>query len=189
MMSAASAALEVPWEEELPEAIAPDVCRKALSVALDIAANGLSEGGTHHGFTIIVGDGDELMKKDAEGEMEYFCPTDHNPFEKGDQIVTSEVVRGGAFNGDGAAVVDGRTGMVRASGMIVQNLKGGGNEGGGRHKSSKAIARQAGRCFVIKCSEDSRGELTVFFDKYEQVYAPVVSEADAVVAPAASHCE
>jgi tetratricopeptide (TPR) repeat protein len=160
--------LEVPWEAELVDHINVDVCRAALFVALDIAKNGLSAGQSHHGFTLVVGDGDELMKLDDDKEMEYFCPNDHNPFEKGTLHVTNDAVRKGAFNGDGAAVIDGRTGKIRASGMIVQNLKGGGNEGGGRHKSSKAIANQAKKCFVIKCSEDSKGELVIFYGKQER---------------------
>merc|ERR1712087_26318 len=35
----------------------------------------------------------------------------------------------------------------------------GGSAGGARSRSARAVAQQAGGCYVLKCSEDSRGSL------------------------------
>merc|ERR1719343_762174 len=68
-------------------------------------------------------------------------------------------MRRNAFHTDGAIVVDGRSGRVVASSWFVGDIRLGGMEGGARSRSAKAVAQQAGGCYVIKCSEDSRGKL------------------------------
>merc|ERR1712039_778295 len=75
-------------------------------------------------------------------------------------VVKDEVVdlmRRNAFHGDGAIVVDGYMGRVIASGWFVNDISQGGLSGGARSRSAKAVAMQAGNCFVIKVSEDSQG--------------------------------
>merc|ERR1712083_896213 len=64
-----------------------------------------------------------------------------------------------AFHADGAIVVDSREGFVEAAGWFVADISKGGSEGGARTKSAKAIAKQAGTCFVVRASKDSKGSL------------------------------
>lgn len=73
-----------------------------------------------------------------------------------------EIMKINAFHADGAVVVDGLSGIVIASGWFVGDISRGGTVGGARTRASKAIAKQAGGCFVIKCSEDSAGELDLY---------------------------
>ena len=160
-----------------------DVCELVFTLAADLAANGLPEKQPHHGFTIVVGHGRELMSLKPgrksnnpltnEKRYRYFTPSDFNMFERGHLHISSDHIRRNAFHGDGAVVVDGRTGNVLGAGMIVSDLTNGGERGGGRHKSSKAVAHQAGGCFVVKCSEDSRGALSVFMNDVETMYLGV----------------
>merc|ERR1712050_315832 len=72
-----------------------------------------------------------------------------------------DILRRNAFNGDGAIVIDGRSGKVISCGWFVSDISSGGSNGGARSRSAKAVAQQAGGCFVIKCSEDSHGEVTL----------------------------
>lgn len=74
-----------------------------------------------------------------------------------------EIMRRNAFHGDGAVVIDGVSGKVIASGWFVGDISKGGRGGGARTQSAKAIAQQAGGCYVIKCSEDSTGQLNLHF--------------------------
>lgn len=160
-----------------------DVCKHVLTLASDLAANGLPEKQPHHGFTIIVGHGRELMSlqpgrkrynaRTNEKHYKYFTPSDFNMFERGHLHISNNHIRRNAFHGDGAVVVDGCTGKVLGAGMIVSDLTNGGERGGGRHKSSRAVAHQAGGCFVVKCSEDSRGALSVFMNDVETMYLGV----------------
>lgn len=73
-----------------------------------------------------------------------------------------DTVRRVAFHGDGAIVVDGSNGVVIACGWFVGDIKLGGERGGARSRSARAVAQQAGGCYVIKASEDSKGDLEVF---------------------------
>jgi hypothetical protein len=137
-----------------------------------ISVQGIPEYHSHKGFSIAIGDAKELLKVGSDGEPIYFTPWLHNPFEKGNLDIEAEDVARGAFNGDGMVVVDGQTGMVVASGLIVLSMKGGGADGGGRHKSSRALSKQPPQgCVVIKCSEDEKGSkfnfLNVFYNGNE----------------------
>ena len=67
----------------------------------------------------------------------------------------------GAFNGDGCAVIDGRTAKCKAAGLIVLSMKGGGSIGGGRHKSCRAVSGQPPGGFL---EHDVWGHLVVVFD-------------------------
>jgi hypothetical protein len=88
----------VPWQDHLPAHIKPSVCGDAMALALDIAKHGLPEGGKHCGFVIIVGDGAELMRCDADQAFVHFGPCEHNPFEKGNLYVSKNSVKRGAFH-------------------------------------------------------------------------------------------
>merc|ERR1719343_903679 len=70
-------------------------------------------------------------------------------------------MRRNAFHTDGAIVVDGQSGRGVASSWFVGGIRLGGMEGVARSRSAKAVAQQAGGCYVIKCSEDSRGEVVL----------------------------
>ena len=153
----------IPFTDELPPHVTLAVVTRVLRVALRIAIQGIPEAPTgheHHGFSIAVGDGDELMMMEDLGEGDgpepvYFSPYDHNPFSQGDLKVDDDSVIRGAFNGDGLCVVDGRTAKCRAATMIVLSMKGGGSTGGGRHRSSRALSKQPGGgcvlAFVCTC--------------------------------------
>lgn len=70
-----------------------------------------------------------------------------------------DTLRRNAFHSDGAICIDGQTGKVIASGWFVGDIRLGGSAGGARSRSAKAVAQQAGKCYVIKASEDSRGKV------------------------------
>merc|ERR1712039_68399 len=78
----------------------------------------------------------------------------------------AETVRKNAFHGDGAVVVDGISGGLIASGWFVNDISNGGSAGGARTRSAKAIAAQAGGCYVVKVSEDSTGCLVLHLGKH-----------------------
>jgi len=147
-----------PFEEELPFHIQPVVCRACIRLATDIAAMGLDENRPHHGFTIIIGDSVRLENCGRAGFNPFHGQTLKVISENGvpdDEIL--DIMRRNAFHGDGAIVIDGTSGAVIASGWFVSDISLGGKAGGARSLSARAIAQQAGYCFVIKCSEDSRG--------------------------------
>merc|ERR1712217_179903 len=58
----------------------------------------------------------------------------------------------------------------------------GGSSGGARSRSAKAAAQQAGGCYVLKCSEDSRGQLVMHLGTQTTVLS-------GTLAPLASHSE
>merc|ERR1712113_809637 len=123
---------------------------------MGVASCGISTEDAHHGFIIIIGDAEELQYCGACG---------FNAFQGHDVRVITEdgmpddaslsIVRSIAFHGDGAIIVDGKSGKILASGWFVTDIREGGSSGGARSRSAKAIARQANGCYVIKCSEDS----------------------------------
>merc|ERR1719195_1933083 len=94
-----------------------------------------------------------------------------------------ETLRRNAFHTDGAVVVDGRSGRVVASSWFVGDIRLGGMEGGARSRSAKAVAQQAGGCYVIKCSEDSRGKLILHLDTSTRVFNGKLKEAPVPEAP------
>lgn len=150
----------LPWEDELPLHIHVDVVKAAVNLSQVIASEGLDENRPHHGFTVILGDEERLASCGRAG---------FNPFQGHDiRLVNHEgdmdkdvfdMLRRNAFHGDGAIVLDGRSSKVVASGWFVGDIRLGGSTGGARSRSAKAVAQQAGECYVIKCSEDSRGKL------------------------------
>ena len=170
--------ISVPFEtlvDKLPPHLDKSVVEDCIGVAADLHKNGLPESksidgvyaGNHHGFSIAVGKREELLRDDEDGEPKYFTPWEANQiYAKPEPHVTSEFARRNAFNGDGMAVVDGKTGDLIAFGMIGLSLKHGGAKGGGRHKSCKGLSKQMpnGGAFVIKCSEDRGKPLLMFLD-------------------------
>ena len=139
----------VPFIDMLPAHIDKSVVEDCVMVASDVHDNGLPESksidgkyaGNHYGFTIVVGNREELLRDDEDGEPKYFTPWEANQILAKPEHVTSEFVRRNAFNGDGMAVVDGKTGCVLATGMMGLSLKGAGRKGGGRHKSCKGLSK------------------------------------------------
>merc|ERR1712083_515188 len=92
------------------------------------------------------------------------------------------IIKRNAFHGDGAIVVDAATGGVIAAGWFVSDISQGGAAGGARSRSARAVAQQAGFCYVIKCSEDSRGELELSFgtntSKFHGLVSPDFAQLD-----------
>lgn len=152
----------LPWQDSLPAHVDADVAEACLIMAQRIASRGLDENRAHHGFTIIIGNSEAL---DSCGRAGF------NPFAGHSlNVVNAEgdldegvfdTLRRNAFNADGAIVIDGATGVVVASGWFVNDISEGGYSGGARTRSARAVARQAGDCYVIKASEDSRGEVAL----------------------------
>lgn len=161
--------VSLPWRDDLPTHIMPNICVACVKMARRIAADGLDENRPHHGFCIIIGDTTTLESCGRSG---------FNPFVGHAVSVlgsdghmdeeTFDLLRRNAFNTDGAIVVDGSTGRIKASGWFVSDISMGGLIGGARSRSAKAIAQQAGSCYVVKCSEDSSGELTLYLGERQQ---------------------
>jgi len=155
----------LPWEDELPKHIEANVVKDCLRLASDVARNGLDENRPHHGFVMVVGDEKALTSCGKSGFNPFFghdLRIDH----KG----AHDTLRRNAFHADGAIVVDGISGRVVASGWFVGDIRLGGSEGGARSRSAKAIAQQAGDCYVIKASEDSRGKLVLHLGTKSQAF-------------------
>lgn len=158
----------LPWESELPAHISPNVCQRCLEFALDIAANGLDERRPHHGFTLIIGDRAGLLECGSSG-FNIFIGHDVS-LGCADGTVnswTTDVLRRNALHTDGAVVIDGLSGQIIASNFFVSDISSGSGGGGGRSRSARAVARQAGGCYVMKCSEDSKGALVLHLDDLE----------------------
>jgi len=155
----------LPFENELPPHISENVARACLMLAQEVARHGLDENRPHHGFTIIVG---------LSRALETCGKSGFNPFQGHHLCVldpgVTDLMRRNAFHGDGAIAVDSMTGKIIASGWFVADIRAGGSGGGARSRSAKAIAQQARGCYVIKCSEDSRGKLTIHLDKQTVVF-------------------
>jgi len=161
----------LPFEDELPSHCAPQVVKACVLLSQDVAAHGLDENRPHHGFTIIIGNEEPLATCGKSG---------FNPFQGHDvRVITEnglvceeaiETVRRNAFHTDGAIVVDGLSGRVVASSWFVGDIRLGGMEGGARSRSARAVAQQAGGCYVIKCSEDSRGKLILHLGTKTRVF-------------------
>merc|ERR1711933_237568 len=71
-------------------------------------------------------------------------------------------------------------GRVVASSWFVGDIRLGGMEGGARSRSAKAVAQQAGGCYVIKCSEDSRGKLILHLDTKTRAFDSQLKAEDVV---------
>eukprot|EP00429_Kryptoperidinium_foliaceum_P047872 CAMPEP_0176110070 /NCGR_PEP_ID=MMETSP0120_2-20121206/55267_1 /TAXON_ID=160619 /ORGANISM="Kryptoperidinium foliaceum, Strain CCMP 1326" /LENGTH=353 /DNA_ID=CAMNT_0017444267 /DNA_START=23 /DNA_END=1084 /DNA_ORIENTATION=- len=171
-MSSPSAGAAVDWREELPGHISEDVCKACLEMSRRVAVAGLDEKRPHHGFTMVIGDEDQLASCGSSS---------FNPFLGHDIRILNadgelddenfDVVRRNAFWADGAILVNGTTGRIVASGWFVNDLRKGGTKGGARTRSARAVAQQGGGCFVIKCSEDSQGQLDLFIGDQKRQYS------------------
>jgi hypothetical protein len=161
----AEKAKNLPFEHELPQHIQPAVAKACVRLAREVACDGLPERQKHHGFTIIVGDAARLSNCGV---------SNFNPFQGHELYVVDSSARDtiwrNAFHSDGAIVIDGLTGRVIASGWFVQDISLGGSDGGARSRSARAVAQQAGCCYVIKCSEDSHGKLILHLADKMQVF-------------------
>jgi len=167
----------LPFEDDLPPHCVPQVVKACVCLAQDVATNGLDENRPHHGFTIVIGDEKALAACGKSG---------FNPFQGHDirvikqggaaNVEAIETLRRNAFHTDGAIVVDGLSGRIIASSWFVGDIRLGGMEGGARSRSAKAVAQQAGGCYVIKCSEDSRGKLILHLDTSTCVFNSKLAE-------------
>eukprot|EP00746_Dinoflagellata_sp_MGD_P031667 gnl/MRDRNA2_/MRDRNA2_175336_c0_seq1.p1 gnl/MRDRNA2_/MRDRNA2_175336_c0~~gnl/MRDRNA2_/MRDRNA2_175336_c0_seq1.p1 ORF type:complete len:295 (-),score=56.73 gnl/MRDRNA2_/MRDRNA2_175336_c0_seq1:142-1026(-) len=144
---------------KLPSHVSSRIVEAALGLARHVATFGVGENIKAHGFSIVIGNADELMSRDRKGHAKYGEPHMSNIFEAKDMRMTNweadkrYVLM--AFTQDGAIIVDGISGRFVAAAYLVTDLRKGANGGGARHKSASAIATQAGGCFVIECSQDA----------------------------------
>lgn len=156
--------VQLPWRDELPSHLTARVCTACLQMAKRIVIDGLDENRPHHGFTVIIGDTQALALCGQAG---------FNPFQGHEIYITREdgcldeesfdILRRNAFHCDGSIIIDGCSGMVKACGWFVRDIIDGGHTGGARTRAAKAVAQQAQGCYVIKCSEDSNGELSLHY--------------------------
>merc|ERR1711874_226667 len=99
-----------------------------------------------------------------------------------------DTLRRNAFHSDGAVVVDGKSGLIAASGWFVSDITEGGAAGGARSRAAKAVAQQAGGCYVIKCSEDSRGQLSLHLGTRSMKFNGLLADLESAMTPdAAEH--
>jgi len=144
------------------------VLKAVLAFACEVNRVGLGENKPHHGFTFVVGKSEELLEVDDEGEYVFMTPpkAGANMFDNKDWNILNLNDAGKryltlALNEDGLIVVDQTSGRIVANQCFVINLRGGGNEGGARHRSAKAIAKRAPAQCVIKASEDAMNTKTL----------------------------
>lgn len=143
----------------LPVHVSSQIVNSSLRLAHHVATVGLGENTKAHGFSIVVGNANELMRKDRKGAAKYGEPCMSNVFEAKDMRITNweadkrYILMG--FTQDGSIIVDGISGRFVAAAYLVTDLRKGANGGGARYKSASAIASQAGGCFVIMCSQDA----------------------------------
>lgn len=172
-------AVPLPLSDALPSHLDRRVCIACVRLAQRIASDGLDERRPHHGFILIVGDRVALESCGGAGFNPFLghslCVVDASGRLDGEVF---DILRRNAFNGDGAIVVDGSTGDVVAAGWFVKDLSLGGNSGGARTRSARAIAQQAGGCYVIKCSEDSAGELVLHMGEKAVKFIGLIAEED-----------
>jgi hypothetical protein len=164
---------DLPFEDELPPHISVKVARACVMLAQEVARHGLDENRPHHGFTIVIGLSRALQMCGKSG---------FNPFQGQNLCVldpgVTDLMRRNAFHTDGAIAVDSITGKVIASGWFVADISAGGSEGGARSRSAKAVAQQGNGCYVIKCSEDSRGKLIIHLYKKTVVFNSPLKPAE-----------
>eukprot|EP00931_Biecheleriopsis_adriatica_P124375 TRINITY_DN9950_c0_g1_i3.p1 TRINITY_DN9950_c0_g1~~TRINITY_DN9950_c0_g1_i3.p1 ORF type:complete len:496 (-),score=53.14 TRINITY_DN9950_c0_g1_i3:15-1502(-) len=160
--SSGHADVMLPFGDKLPAHISGDIVKAAITLAKHVANVGVGENQMAHGFTIVVGSGEQLLDRDDEGYPKFgettaahnvFCEVDisvegllHDM--KNLRFVLSQ------FAQDGCIIIDGLSGHFCAGNYLVVDMRRGSNAGGARHRSASAVAQQAGTCFVIKCSEE-----------------------------------
>jgi hypothetical protein len=172
--------LDFPFSDCLPPHISPEMCRLVLCIACNLARKPMS--GQQNGFTIVLGNGAELIKDMFE---KYFITDEINAFDF--KIEDSSPL---LFTGGTMVVVDGRTGRTFVSGVKVKHIYSDIDDSSDgnvmEHAQSKSISGQAGKCFVVQCLNGERGKhfknLWVYFDnrqsdfKQEQVLQPLSSD-------------
>jgi WD40 repeat protein len=157
--------LHFPFSGEILPHISPDICRLVLCIACNLARKSSST--SQNGFTIVVGNGAELMKDFFE---KHFTTEAHNAMDG--QI---DDCNPSLFTGDNVVVVDGRTGRTLVSGVKVRMRDDVDDDGDSiEHKSAKFISYRAGKCFVVKCANGERGRqfrnLHVFYDNEYKLF-------------------
>lgn len=140
--------------------VSREMAQAALALARDIAKNGLGEGRPAHGFVLAVCDGEEMMRRDADGFPIYGEPHDGNIVFSSKRICLLGIAGAdrrlvlAELTKDGMLLVDGRSGNFVASNYMVTELRRGETSGGARHKSASAMAQFDGGNFVVKASQD-----------------------------------
>eukprot|EP00931_Biecheleriopsis_adriatica_P118189 TRINITY_DN93646_c0_g1_i1.p1 TRINITY_DN93646_c0_g1~~TRINITY_DN93646_c0_g1_i1.p1 ORF type:complete len:1717 (+),score=245.38 TRINITY_DN93646_c0_g1_i1:46-5196(+) len=146
------------WTDQrppLPPSCKVEVANGVLQLAFLIATQGVN-GFPAKGFLMVVMD-IESFRSDKWGTCSGFNKYSENDPIHVDRVLpeTDEwefVVQD--FMMDRAMVIDGSTGQILASQWVVKELASGGDEGGTKRKAASAVAID-GKCFALKCSEDS----------------------------------
>jgi len=173
-------------EENLPSHIKQNVVDFTMRHVRRWVLDGLTalSGDEAHGMTLIIGDADKLMKRDAEGFPEFGEPHQNNRFKNVNLtvfdpgIVDNTIVQS-SLTYDCAVVVDGMTGKFCAMNYTVGDIRRGDTSGGSRHKAASAIAQQAGGCYVIKVSEATTtakgGPVDIFWPQQSKSFVREIS--------------
>ena len=125
----------------------------------ELGMKGVGEGQPAHGVAVAVCDGEEMMRKDAEGDDVHGGPNDSNILFTYKKISVIGLAGTGKrevlneFNKDGMVLIDGMTGYFVCSNYFVGNINKGEKSGGARHKSASAMANLANKSVVFKVGE------------------------------------
>ena len=148
----------------LPAHVSEEAREVAMELATKLATLGLGPDHKAHGFTLIFGDSEELLRRNENGTCVYGESAqdhfDYTALGAQKDIRTPEGFAQVKTAGeqDGAMVIDSQTLMLAAANFFVTSIgKGDRKGGGGRHRMASAVSQQARGCFVVKASEGSCG--------------------------------
>ena len=164
MLSAVFLKLSIPFVETLPAHINVEAVKEALEAARNLATVGSGENHKCHGFTFIVGDAAELLRKD-EAEVGVYGEPSQDQYNFVACGTDRDIRTAAGFKQlqacatqDGAIIIDGQTFKVSAGNFVVTNIAKGDRDGGpARHRSASAVSQQANGSYVSKASEDVCG--------------------------------
>ena len=139
-------------EQEIALLVTDQIEQTTLNQARRLATVGSGESQKAHGFTLIVGDAEQLLQPKVGG----FNDSMHDYRGKNKTVDDFKVLQS-AITNDGAVLIDRSTRALVCANYFVYNIGDGDDDGGARHRSASAIAQQCGGCFVIKASEDACG--------------------------------
>lgn len=130
-----------------------EVFEAAVGMALKYAKHGVE--GTLHGHTLVLGVPETLLQFGSRSKYDPFLAA-----ADGSIVLPSDAEEVRRFmNRDGMTLIDGLSGAPVANGFFSQSLSD--VSGGARSRSALWMAEQS-FCIVIKISEDSGGEITIF---------------------------
>lgn len=178
-------------KDKLPH-VDQQLCHDILGMSQHFARIGLSDGQRARGFMFICGESSKLLEvctDETDGESFEYGVVGHSIVGDdhvfhGNSIYVTEWRKhlqavSAAVQQDGAVVVDCKTGRLVSMRYMVSDISRGDSSSGARHQSASSIAinERAGRCFVVKASEDvtnkGSGNLDVFPGQRRPVLVPI----------------